>query len=156
MDLRLVSGKRTVAIEEIPYREAACFCRAYHRYLPEPPPRQQIAKCYAIGGRGIHAVAMLGNPVSPWFSRSDFELRRMISDGKLHGGVSALYRHSAAFSHLNGRDMVTYTFNSCPISVLAAGGIFEGARKPGKDTRKGRQNLTSALVKYRWRWYAPR
>jgi len=95
---------------------------------------------------------MLGNTVSPHLSREYFEVRRMISDGKMHGAVSALYSSCVTYAYLHGRGLVTYTFNSDPVSVLAAGAIPDGARRSGTDCRGGRVNATRGIVKYRFRW----
>jgi hypothetical protein len=76
----------------------------------------------------------------------------MISDGKMFGATSALYIHCNKIAKERNRVLLTYTFNADAPSVIASGAVYDGPRKPGKDTRPGRRNLTSTLIKHRWYW----
>lgn len=83
--IRLPDG---AVVRAVDYSFATEFCAMHHRHLPKIPPRIQVALCVAIGGRRTHAVMVIGQPVSPHHSRTCLEVRRMISDGRMHGACS--------------------------------------------------------------------
>ena len=136
---------------EIDYCTAAAFNACVHRHLPTAPPRYQIRACFGIYWKSdLRAIAMCGNTVAPSLTHSYFEVRRVASDG-LYGACSTLYGACRLYAMEHNRGLVTYTLDSeSGASLRASGARYDGIRKSGRDTRDGRANLTSHIMKVRW------
>lgn len=95
---------------------------------------------------------MLGNPVSPHHNGA-LEVRRLASDGAW-GACSALYLACMVETLRRQKSrMITYVFaDETGKSVEFAGGQRVATCRPGKDTRKGRMNITSHVAKVRYEW----